>query len=37
MLFHTLADPEAGHYVEQFTCELRGELDRPALGEAWHG
>ena len=36
MLFHTLADPEAGHYVEQFTCELRGDLDLPALREAWH-
>ena len=36
MLFHTLADPEAGHYVEQFTCGLRGELDLPALQEAWH-
>ncbi len=36
MLFHTLVDPEAGHYVEQFTCVLRGDLDRPALGEAWH-
>ena len=36
MLFHTLVDPEAGHYVEQFTCGLRGELDLPALREAWH-
>jgi amino acid adenylation domain-containing protein len=36
MLFHTLADPEAGHYVEQFNCVLRGELDVPALREAWH-
>ena len=35
MLFHTLADPEAGHYVEQFTCGLRGDLDLPALREAW--
>jgi amino acid adenylation domain-containing protein len=35
MLFHTLVDPEAGHYVEQFVCGLRGDLDRPALHEAW--
>src|SRR5262249_33393148 len=34
MLFHTMADPEAGHYVEQFTCLLRGELDLPALRES---
>jgi amino acid adenylation domain-containing protein len=35
MLFHTLVDPEAGHYVEQFVCGLRGELDLPALRGAW--
>ena len=35
MLFHTLADPEAGHYVEQFVCRLRGELDLAALRESW--
>ena len=35
MLFHTLVDPEAGHYVEQFVCGLRGALDLPALREAW--
>ncbi len=35
MLFHTLADPEAGHYVEQLVCGLRGELDLPALRGAW--
>jgi amino acid adenylation domain-containing protein len=35
MLFHTLADPEAGHYVEQFVCRLRGELDLAILGDAW--
>jgi amino acid adenylation domain-containing protein len=34
MLFHTLADPEAGHYVEQFVCRLRGELDLAMLGES---
>ena len=36
MLFHTLADPEAGHYVEQFLCRLRGELDLAVLRESWH-
>jgi amino acid adenylation domain-containing protein len=36
MLFHTLAEPEAGHYVEQFVCRLRGELEIPALQESWH-
>ncbi len=33
MLFHSLADPEAGHYVEQFVCRLRGTLDHAALKE----
>ena len=36
MLFHTLADPESGHYVEQFVCRLRGELDPAALEKSWH-
>ena len=36
MLFHTLADPEAGHYVEQFVCRVRGELDPATLEESWH-
>ena len=36
MLFHTLADPEAGHYLEQFLCRVRGELDLPVLQESWH-
>jgi amino acid adenylation domain-containing protein len=36
MLFHTLADPEAGHYVEQLVCRLRGELDPSALQESWN-
>jgi amino acid adenylation domain-containing protein len=36
MLFHTLDDPEAGYYVEQFVCRLRGDLDRQALQESWH-
>jgi hypothetical protein len=36
MLFHTLADPEAGHYVEQFVCRLRGDLDLAALEVSWH-
>jgi amino acid adenylation domain-containing protein len=36
MLFHALAEPEAGHYVEQFICRLRGELNFQALEESWH-
>jgi non-ribosomal peptide synthetase component F/aryl carrier-like protein len=36
MLFHALADPEAGHYVEQFVCRLRGELDPSVLQESWN-
>ncbi len=36
MLYHTLADPEAGRYVEQFVCRLLGELDLAALRESWH-
>ncbi len=36
MLFHALADPEAGHYVEQFVCRLRGELDPSALQASWN-
>ena len=35
MLYHTLAEPEAGRYVEQFVCRLRGELDLPALRDSW--
>ena len=30
MLFHALADPEAGHYVEQFVCRIQGELHAPS-------
>ena len=35
MLFHTLVDPEAGNYLEQFVCRVRGELDLAALRESW--
>jgi aryl carrier-like protein len=35
MLFHTLADPEAGHYLEQFVCRVRGELDLAVFKESW--
>ncbi len=35
MLFHTLVDPEAGNYLEQFVCRVRGDLDLPALRESW--
>jgi amino acid adenylation domain-containing protein len=36
MLFHALADPEAGHYVEQFVCRVRGELDPSVVAESWN-
>ncbi len=36
MLFHALADPEAGHYVEQFVCRIRGELKSATLQESWN-
>ena len=35
MLFHTLVDPDAGNYLEQFLCQVRGELDLEALRESW--
>ena len=35
MLFHTLVDPDAGNYIEQFLCRVRGELDLAALRESW--
>ena len=35
MLFHTLVDPDAGNYLEQFLCRVRGELDLAALRESW--
>ncbi len=35
MLFHTLQSPESGVYFEQYRCTLRGELDVPALKQAW--
>jgi hypothetical protein len=36
MLFYTLADPEAGHYVEQFLCRIRGDLELDTLYQSWH-
>ncbi len=35
MLFHTTAEPDAGMYVEQFTCRLRGPLVADAFAAAW--
>ena len=35
MLFHTLAEPGSGVYVEQYICTLRGELDVDAYRAAW--
>jgi amino acid adenylation domain-containing protein len=34
MLFHTLYQPEAGMYFEQFACTLRGQLDEAAFKRA---
>jgi surfactin family lipopeptide synthetase C len=35
MLFHSIADPSSGVYVEQFWCTLRGQLDVALFKTAW--
>jgi non-ribosomal peptide synthase protein (TIGR01720 family) len=35
MLFHSLFDPTGGVYIQQFTCVLRGVLNRGAFDRAW--
>jgi amino acid adenylation domain-containing protein len=35
MLFHSLTDPGSGVYVKQVTYALSGELNVPALEQAW--
>ena len=35
MLFHTLAAPSSGVYVEQYTCKLKGELQQEVFELAW--
>ncbi|MFE3141389.1 amino acid adenylation domain-containing protein [Streptomyces scopuliridis] len=35
MLFHTLAEPDAAAYLEQFACVLDGVTDPDALARAW--
>jgi amino acid adenylation domain-containing protein len=35
MLFHSAADPDAGAYIEQFTCRLHGAIDTRAFATAW--
>jgi amino acid adenylation domain-containing protein len=35
LLFHSLYDPDAGYYVEQFSCLFDGELDAAAFERAW--
>ncbi|MFO0958314.1 MAG: amino acid adenylation domain-containing protein [Isosphaeraceae bacterium] len=37
MLFHSMAAPDSGVYVEQFACELHGPLHVPAFEEALAG
>ncbi|MCH9649664.1 MAG: amino acid adenylation domain-containing protein [Deltaproteobacteria bacterium] len=35
MLFHSLLDPEAGLYIEQFRGTLQGDLEVSAFRQAW--
>ncbi|MBI4662866.1 MAG: amino acid adenylation domain-containing protein [Verrucomicrobia bacterium] len=35
ILFHSLLEPEAGFYVEQFLCTLHGQLDLNLFAKAW--
>ena len=35
MLFHSLLQPEAGLYVEQLCCAIKGPLDRSLFQQAW--
>jgi amino acid adenylation domain-containing protein len=35
MIFHARLDPDAGVYVDQFTCRLRGALDGEAFERSW--
>ncbi len=35
MLFHTLYAPEQGFYVEQFSCDLKADLNRTLFKQAW--
>jgi len=35
MLFHSLAAPDSGVYVEQASCRIEGELDPEAFAVAW--
>ncbi|MDJ0728434.1 MAG: amino acid adenylation domain-containing protein [Crocosphaera sp.] len=35
MLYHTLAAPNSGIYIEQYTCKLHGELQEIAFKSAW--
>ncbi|AUS81135.1 hypothetical protein C1701_25465 [Actinoalloteichus sp. AHMU CJ021] len=35
MVFHAVADPGSGAYVEQFSCVVEGVADPEVLGRAW--
>lgn len=35
MLFHSLAAPESGVYVESLSCTMQGNLDISAFKRAW--
>jgi surfactin family lipopeptide synthetase C len=36
LLFHTLYAPKSGVYFEQYTLTFQGDLNVPALEQAWH-
>lgn len=35
MLFHSLAEPDSGMYIEFASVALQGELDRDIFGQVW--
>ena len=35
MLFHTIYNPQAGAYFEQFSCKLHGDFNKEAFENAW--
>ena len=35
MLFHSLCEPAAGIYIEQFSCRIKGRLQIAAFKQAW--
>ncbi len=35
ILFHTLASPASGFYINQFSCQIDGDFDRSIFQDAW--